>query len=87
MTETMIEKMARSMRDGYADHIGDRDIIPMEKAKSREAWIVCARAALQAIREVDDATLRAGMREAWTDADALQKAHRAMIDAILSGDA
>lgn len=43
-----------------------------------------ASAALQAIRDLDDATLRAGMAASWAQQEALREAHRAIIDAILN---
>jgi len=69
---TMLTKMADAL--GHADGAG-------------LSYEDMARAALQAIREPDDAMLRAGVLEAWTDPETVQKAHRAMIDAILAGEA
>lgn len=76
---TMLEKMARAMRDSE----------PGMEGKSWRYWLPSARAALQAIREVDErsAVFYAGLSamagyndsgpaEPWT----------AMIDAILSED-
>lgn len=78
MTETTLEKMARAMSVADVAH---------EHTSCTADYIPLARAALQAIREPDDAMLRAGMAGGWCDAEIAQIMHRAMIDAILNGEA
>ena len=60
------------------------EAIARQMAEDENDNIDLARAALQAIREPDDAMLRSGMAEGWCDADMAQTTHRAMIDAILN---
>lgn len=79
MTDTMLERAAKAARERYADHMGDRDIVTWEKAKSREAWLICARAALEAIREPSEAMVRDCR---WGDQDVAEWVEG--VDAILS---
>jgi hypothetical protein len=91
---TMLEKMARAINpEAFAKMDRKRLDFPADpRSRFLEEWPVCdvmsqARAALMAIRDPDDAMLRAGVLEAWADPETVQKAHRAMIDAILEGKA
>ncbi len=87
MAETMIEKMAKTMRERYAEHSGDHDIVPWEKSKSREAWLLCARAALLAIREPDGLPFTNEVVDTEGGWETPRKVWKDTIDAILSGEA
>lgn len=84
MTEATLEMAAKAMRQSYAKHTGDTALVPWERAESRKAWMVCARAALLAIREPDTAVMMRALKTMdpirsvyWRDA------FPAIIDAIL----
>lgn len=49
MTETMVERVARAMRQAIADP-KDGPLKPFETAPSRCQWLICARAAIEAMR-------------------------------------
>ena len=75
---TMLEKMARAMRDSE----------PGMEGKSWRYWLPSARAALQAIRE-PDTSVRMASVQAWSDDETetpVTRIWQAMIDAILAED-
>jgi len=52
MTSSMIELVAEKMREAYSEHIGEPCCSwSKAKAEPRKAWLVCARAAIEAMRE------------------------------------
>lgn len=78
----MVERVARAMRERYAKHNGDKGLVPFEAAGSREAWMECARAAIEAMREPTEAMVVAMDEHAGTIAP--QYAYEAAIDAALT---
>lgn len=70
-TETMIERVGKDMRQAYADHIGDKIVSWEQAGKPQKAsWMVCARAALQALRkptESMEAAAGHALANAFTD--------------------
>ena len=69
---TMLEKMAAAIEQSYSRQQADEPV----------DWLDCARAALEAIREPDEAMMKEGMTAVLT-----RSAHTtftAMIDSILS---
>lgn len=87
----VVERVAKAMRKAFNRHDGDRGLIPWEKAarEPRDAWLVCAEAALKALREPTEAMCEAGFEHTgdpcWPKD--VGKAWRAMIDAALSSEA
>jgi hypothetical protein len=51
MSETMVERVAMAMRKAYSSYGGDSALIPWEKSRACEEWLLCARAAIEAMRE------------------------------------
>jgi len=81
----MMETAARALFDAWVRRSAVREYAaePYWLAY-KDHYAELVRAALEAIREPDDAMLRSGMAEGWCDADMAQTTHRAMIDAILN---
>lgn len=50
LKEAEIERVAKKMREAYADFEGTKDLVPWHSASSREAWRACARAAIREIK-------------------------------------
>jgi hypothetical protein len=57
MSETMVEHVAIAMRKAYSPHGGDSTLIPWEKSRACEEWLLCARAAMEVFGEVNEGAL------------------------------
>jgi hypothetical protein len=48
----MVERVARAMRGKYnADFLSGVELRPFEESSARDAWVACAIAAIEALRE------------------------------------
>jgi hypothetical protein len=81
----MVERVARAMRGKYnADFLSGVELRPFEESSARDAWVACAIAAIEALREPTDDVLRADAGTSTTDSKRWKAAlWQAQIDSIL----
>lgn len=53
--EKQVEHVAIAMREAYAKETGETSLVPFAKSRARGAWLNCARAGIEALRQFEEA--------------------------------